>query len=111
MDIGLIVGIAGIVLSIVAYAAAATAFPAAVVGSLACVLVAIFAWWAGSWRTAAVTLYFAVAAIFVSPALLSINLPYRWIAVLGAGGLLLGATLAINRFSAKNVKRADVLPR
>ena len=105
MAAGLIAGIAGVVLTIVAYAAAATAFPAAVVGSLVCVLLAIFAWWAGSWRTAVVTLYFSIAAIFVSPAILPINLPLNWIVALGAIGLLLGTVLTINYFSSVRAQR------
>ena len=99
MDLGFVAGIAGVVLTMAAFCAAATAFPAAVVVSLVSVLLAGFAWWSGSWRTAWTTIYFCLAAVLASPALLRINLSFKWIAVLGAIGLFVGAALWMNYFA------------
>ena len=73
MDLGFVAGIAGVVLTMAAFCAAATAFPAAVVVSLVSVLLAGFAWWSGSWRTAWTTIYFCLAAVLASPALVQMD--------------------------------------
>ena len=103
MNLGLAAGVAGVILTAVAYIMAATAFPAASVVSLGFILLAAFAWWSGAWRTAVTTIYFAVVAAIASPALFRIDIPLKWIGLLGGAGILLGAVLLVQYFtSARN---------
>lgn len=90
-------GLASLVLSATAFVPASAGFAAALLLIFLAVPLALFALTKGSWRIAALSLYFAVSTISVSPVIsASLARVEYLIASLGGAGMILGVCFYIN---------------
>jgi hypothetical protein len=84
-------GVVGLALAVVAYYPSAAPFtPALLLCVPACVAAAV-AVWCGSWRMAALTVYFCAATFVISPILFDVGASTLWLIVLPVVGARLAA--------------------